>query len=178
MFPLLRLVVGLALLAVLLVSVAYALPRHVTVARSEVVNAPEGDVFPYVNNLRRFNEWSPWAARDPDAVYRFSGPEAGEGARMQWSSDHPDVGSGSQEIIESRRPRYVRVSLDFGDMGKANASYDLEPSGAGTRVVWIFETDVGNNPLKRWMGLMFDRWIGGDYETGLARLKELVEAQR
>ena len=124
--------------------------------------------------------WSdrPRAPRDPDAKYVFSGPDEGKGAQMEWSSDNPDVGSGVQEIIESQTNSFVRVSLDFGDMGHGNASFQLKPSGAGTRVVWEFNTDVGNNPLRRWMGLMFDRWIGADYEEGLGRLKKIVENRR
>ena len=78
--------------------------------------------------------------------------------------------------LESEENSFVRVSLDFGDMGNGNASFQLKPSGAGTRVIWEFNTDVGNNPLRRWMGLMFDRWIGKDYEEGLERLKKVVEA--
>ena len=176
MHPLKRLVMGVVLLVLLLGVVAFALPQQISVARSLDINAPESDVFPYVNSLKRFNEWSPWVARDPEAKYVFAGPDEGKGARMEWSSTHPDVGSGVQEIIESETNSFVRVSLDFGDMGNGNASFQLKPSGAGTRVVWVFDTDVGNNPLQRWMGLMFDRWIGKDYEEGLARLKKVVEA--
>lgn len=178
MNPLVRLVVGLALFAILLVAVAFALPQQITVARSQVINAPESDVFPYVNDFRKFNEWSPWAAKDPETKYVFSDPAFGEGATMEWSSSHSEVGSGKQEILESQKNSYVKVGLDFGEMGKANASYELRPSGAGTRVVWIFNTDVGNNPFKRWMGLMFDRWVGQEYETGLERLKQTVENSR
>jgi hypothetical protein len=176
MHPLKRLVLGVALIAILLVTVAFALPQQITVARSMIINAPESDVYPYVNSLKRFNEWSPWASRDPETQYTFSGPEEGKGAHMEWNSSHPDVGWGIQEIVESEENSFVRVSLDFGEMGKANATYQLKPSGAGTRVVWLFETDVGNNPIRRWMGLMFDRWIGADYEEGLEKLKKVVEA--
>jgi len=178
MHPITRLILGIALLLLLLVIVAFALPRHITVARSMVINAPESDVFPYVNSLKRFNEWSPWAARDPETKYVFSGPEEGVGAHMEWRSNNSDVGSGVQEIIESQPNSLVRVSLDFGDMGKANASYQLQPSAAGTRIVWVFDTNVGNNPVQRWMGLLFDRWVGQDYEAGLERLKNLVESAR
>ena len=178
MHPIIRLLLGISLLVMLLVVVAFSLPQQITVARSMVINAPEADVFAYLNNYRRFNEWSPWAARDPEAKYVFSGPEEGKGARMEWSSDNPEVGSGAQEIVESQPGALVRVSLDFGDMGKGGATFQLEPSGAGTRVIWAFNTDVGNNPMRRWMGLMFDRWIGADYEEGLERLKKVVEAAR
>ena len=176
MHPLKRLALGVALLAVLLVVVAFALPQQITVARSKVINAPESDVYPYVNSLKRFQQWSPWAARDPETKYTFSGPEEGKGARMEWNSDHPEVGWGIQQIVESEENSFVRLKLDFGEMGQANASYQLKPDGAGTRVLWVFDTDVGNNPVRRWMGPMFDRWICKEYEDGLERLKKLVEA--
>jgi len=166
-------------MAILLVVVAFALPQQITVARSKIINAPESDVFPYVNSLKRFNEWSPWAMRDPETKYVYSGPEEGKGAQMEWSSDHPDVGKGLLEIIESETNSFVRVALDIGDKGKANVSYQLKPSGAGTRVVWVFETDVGNNPVGRWMGLYLGRFkIAPDYEEGLERLKKIAEARR
>lgn len=174
MRPLIRLVVGIGLLLILLVAVAFSLPQEVTVARSKVINAPESDVFPYVNSPKRFNEWSPWAARDPEMKFVFSGPEEGKGAKMQWSSDEFDTGS--QEIVESQPNSFVKTKLNFGDMGTANSSYQLRPDGAGTKVIWIFETNTGNNPIKRWMGLMFERWIGKDYEMGLDKLKEIAEA--
>ena len=60
-----RLILGLMLIAGMLAAVAYALPQQVAMARSTVINAPESDIFPYLVSLRKFNEWSPWAARDP-----------------------------------------------------------------------------------------------------------------
>ena len=172
-----RLLIGLILLVGLLVAVAFVLPQQISVARSTVINAPEGDIFPYLNSPRKFNEWSPWAARDPKTEYTFSGPETGKGARMSWKSDNPEVGAGTSEIIESEENKRVKVQLDFGDMGKATAQQELSPSGAGTEVKWGFETDVGNNPIKRWFGLMFERWVGKDYEDGLTRLKKLIESK-
>lgn len=170
-----RLFLGLALLTLVLGAVAFALPRHLTVERSAVINAPESDIFPYLNAPRKFNEWSPWAARDPQTHYAFSGPADGEGARMEWDSDHPEVGKGALEIVESRENRSVTMALNFGPDGLATAQYDLTPAGAGTRVTWGLNTDVGNNPVSRWMGLMLDRWVGEAYEEGLSRLKKLVE---
>ena len=175
MNPIKRLALGLVLLLAVVAAVSFALPRHISVARSVVINAPEPDVFPYLNDYRKFNEWSPWALRDPKTVYTFEGPAEGVGARMTWKSDNPEVGSGSQEIMVSEPNTYLKVALAFDGQGGGVADFTLAPSGAGTKVTWGFSTDVGNNPLMRWMGLMFDRWVGADYEAGLARLGELVE---
>lgn len=176
MHPLYRLALGIFLLGAMLVAVAFALPQHVTVAREQVINVPESDVFPFVNNPRKFNEWQPWAAKDPETRFEYSGAPTGEGARMAWESSHPEVGSGTQEIVESTPNKQVRIALNFGDMGKGEATYRLEPYGAGTRVVWVFETDTGNNPLQRWVGLLLDRWVGNDFERGLENLKKTAES--
>lgn len=170
-----RLIFGILLLVLVMVAVAFALPNQVSVERSTVINSLEADIFPYLNNLKKFNSWSPWAARDPETHYVFTGPVRGKGARMEWDSD--TVGTGTMEITATELNKSVMVALDFGVQGKANARYRLSPSGAGTRVTWGFETEVGNNPLKRWMSLLFDRWIGKDYEEGLANLKKVVEAE-
>jgi len=95
---------------------------------------------------------------------------------MSWSSEKPDVGQGSQEIIESVPESLVRTRLDFGEMGDANAFFELEARGEDkTHLVWGFKSDLGMNPVSRYFGLMFERWIGPDYEQGLAKLKSIAE---
>ena len=169
--------ISLVTLIIVLVGVSYLLPRYVTVERSVVIDAKPAEVFPYVNSFEKFNEWSPWAGIDPDTKYTFEGPDRGQGAKMTWTSDHPDVGSGSQEIIDSRKNQYVRTELDFGEQGTGEAWYRLENVEAGTEVTWGLKADMGNNPIGRWIGLAMDGMIGPDYERGLADLKELVESE-
>jgi effector-binding domain-containing protein len=113
---------------------------------------------------------------DPNAKYTYSGPVTGVGAKMSWVGDPKSVGSGSQEIVESRPYELVKAALDFGDQGKATAQFVLAKEGSGTRVTWGFDTDLGMNPVARYFGLMFDSMIGKDYEKGLAGLKALAES--
>src|SRR5437762_6631278 len=95
---------------------------------------------------------------------------------MSWTGDPKTVGSGSQEIVESRPPELLKVKLDFGDHGVAMAQFTLAPEGSGTKVVWSIDCDMGMNPAGRYFGLMFDGMIGPDYEKGLAGLKKISEA--
>jgi carbon monoxide dehydrogenase subunit G len=171
-----RILAGIVVLAVLLTLIAYVLPRRAEVSRSIEIAAPPEAVYAVVSDLRRMNEWSPWAEIDPETEYTFTGPIEGVGQTMNWESASPQVGSGSQSIIRLEPGREVDTALDFGSMGAAEAMIDLEPAGAGTKVTWGFTTDLGFNPIGRYMGLMFDSWIGADYERGLAKLKSAVEA--
>jgi effector-binding domain-containing protein len=167
-------IVILALL-VLLVVASFFLPRRVHVERSVTVGAPPSTIFTLVNSFKRFNEWSPWAEKDPKASYTFSGPRAGVGAKMAWVGDPKTVKSGSQEIVESRPHTLVRNRLEFAGEGPSDATMTLQPEGTATKVTWALDTDLGWNPVARYLGLLFDRWVGPDYEKGLANLKALSE---
>ncbi|HGG04291.1 MAG TPA: hypothetical protein ENK28_02440 [Aliiroseovarius sp.] len=172
---LLKILAWLAGLIVVLTLVAFLLPRQVTVERSVMIKATPDQIFPQINSLKANNNWSPWLSRDPEIKLTFEGPDSGVGNKMSWQSDHPQVGNGAQEIVASVENQRVDLKLDFGPKGGADAYFLLAPEGDETQVTWGFETDMGRNPIGRWMGLMMDKWIGADYEAGLANLKALVE---
>ena len=158
-----------------ILGIGLLLPRQVQLERSITIDRPAATVFAVLNGFKRFNDWSPWAARDPEAKYTFAGPPFGAGAKLTWEGDPDTVGAGSQTIRLSAPYSRIGVALDFDGQGPANANYVLTPEGSGTRVVWSFDTDLGMSPLSRWFGLMFESMIGPDYEEGLANLKRLVE---
>lgn len=168
--------VAVVALAGVLAVVGLMLPGQLQAERYiEIAAAPER-VYGYIAGFSRFNEWSPWADLDPDTQYTVSGPEQGSGARMEWSSKLPKVGSGSREVVEAEPAREVVTRLVFDGQGEAFWTMRLEDAGAGTRVTWRFDMGLGMNPVNRWIGLMVGGSIGADYEKGLSRLKALVEA--
>lgn len=177
MGPLMRLILGLGVLVLIMGAVAFGLPAHVTVARSVVINAPEYVIYPYLSNLRHFPDWSPWAARDPNMKLTYSGPPEGKGAKVEWVSEQPSIGTGYMEIVETNQPHGLDMTASFNGLDGAS-SYDLSPSGAGSKVTWTFGYETGSSPLKRWQALMLDGFIGAEYNTGLQKLKTKVEADR
>lgn len=177
MRPIMRLILGLCALAVILVGMALALPGHVTITRSMVINAPEYVVYPYLNNVRRFGDWSPFATRDPQLTVSYSGPDQGKGAKVKWTSSKASVGTGSMEITESNPNRHIDLAVDFNGLD-GTAYYDVAPSGSGSKVTWGMSYDSGASPLKRWKGLMLDRYLGAEFRDGLAKLKDKVESER
>ena len=164
----------IAAVALIIVGGSFLLPGQAVVTRSTEIAAPPDKVFAIVGDLRRFNEFSPWADLDPNIKYTLEGPESGVGQKMNWTSDNADVGNGSQTITSYEPPNFVESQLDFGMRGNSVASFDLVPSTSGTNVTWTFKSDLEGIPAK-WFGLMFDRWIGADYERGLAKLKAVAE---
>ena len=177
MRPMTRLFLGLVFLVGILGAVALGLPAHVTVTRSVVINAPEPAVYPYLNNLHNFADWSPWAVRDPQLAVSYSGPQEGKGAKIQWTSKVPSIGTGTMEITGGEPNRHIDLAVNFNGLDGTSA-YDIAPSGSGSKVTWNFGYDSGTSPLKRWKALMLDGFVGADYRTGLDRLKEKIESER
>jgi hypothetical protein len=169
-----RVLAAIAVVIVAGIAGAYILPRYATVSRTVEIAAPPSAVYAIVSDLRRFNEWSPWFARDPNATYTFTGPVDGVGQTMNWDSKNPQVGAGKIAISSLVPVSEVGWAIDFGRQ-TADSLIKLEPSGTGSKVTWNFSSDLGYNPVLRYFGLGFDKMVGPDYEAGLARLKAVAE---
>ena len=161
----------------------YMLPTHAYVERSLSIDRPASLLFGIVNDYRNFEQWSPWVERDPNADWVISGPSSGVGARLSWSGEPHLVGSGWQQITASQPYRQIDVDLDFDSQGIGHSRFIFVEEGGATRVTWSFETDLTEGLnffdgfMARYFGLLFDRWIGNDYEKGLASLKQFAESQ-
>jgi len=180
MGPMTRLILGLAVLVGIMAGVAYGLPAHVIVSRSKSINVPESVVFPYLNDLHHFSDWSPWKQRDPDLKVTYSGPQQGKGAKVEWTSEKPSIGTGSIEIVdvvESPPNRNIELNLNLNGL-EGTGAFAIGPEGSGSKVTWSFSSESGSSPLKRWKALMLDGFIGPEYDAGLDQLKEKVEAER
>jgi hypothetical protein len=164
-----------AAIAVLILFIATR-PPEFRVTRSGAIPGPVSAVFPHVNELRKWEPWSPWARLDPNAKSTFEGPAAGAGASMAWAGNN-QVGEGRMTIIESRPNELVRFKLEFYKPFKATntAEFTFKAQGDQTVVTWsMFGT---NNFLAKAMNLVIncDKMVGGQFEQGLANLREAVE---
>jgi effector-binding domain-containing protein len=170
-----KILIGLVAVLLVLAVIGLLLPRNVRVERSIVVARPASLLYATVNSFQLFPKWSPWQELDPNMHQTTEGPRDGVGAKLVWSGDDK-VGSGSQVITASTPDQSVASDLDFGKMGVAKSAILLVPQGSSTRVTWRLDVDMGASPIGRYFGLMMDHMIGKDYQTGLNKLKPLVES--
>jgi hypothetical protein len=163
-----------ALLVLLLVA-GLLLPKDWQVERSVVVGAPASAVFPYLNSLKRWREWTVWYAREPDLQVEYEGPESGVGATSRWQGRD---GRGAMKILNSDRDRRVEylLLLDAGAT-EMNGLLQLTPEAGGTRVTWRVGGSVGGSPLQRYFALLISVWVGHDIDASLAQLKTKLEAR-
>jgi uncharacterized protein YndB with AHSA1/START domain len=171
-----NILLALAVILVLLAIVVALRPAAFRVVRSATISAPPAVVFAHVNDLHKWQTWSPWAKQDPAAKTIFEGPRAGTGAAMAWAGDK--VGEGRMTITESRASELVRFKLDFLKPFKATntAEFTFTPEADQTVVTWSMSGK--NNFMSKAVSLFMncDKMIGGDFEKGLTDLKLMSES--
>ncbi len=172
-----RSLMTLAILLALFASFVALQPADFRITRSTVVDAPPQAVFELVNDLHRWEAWSPWAKLDPAAVKSYEGPPAGLGAASTWSGND-EIGEGRMMITQSRPFELVQLSLEFKRPMQATDAAELvfTPEGAHTRITWSMYGK--RNFVAKAFGLFMnvDKMVGGQFETGLRQLKTLAES--
>ena len=169
----LKILGGLAGLVLLLVVVAFFLPRQYQVQRAIVIRATADTIMEQTAVLRQWKSWSAWHERDPKMKLAYSEQTTGVGAWVSWESKNE--GNGKMTITE-QTPTKLLYALEFPDYGmKSNGTMEARPESAGTRLTWSDEGDLGMNPMNRWFGLFLDKFIGTDFDRSLANLKKLIE---
>ena len=168
---------ALAFIAVIFIIVIAGRPDEFVVSRSARISVPSETIFPRVNDLHKWETWSPWAKLDPNAKNSFAGADSGTGAAMAWSGNKK-VGAGRMTIIESAPSGLIRIKLEFLKPFKATntAEFAFRPDGNQTAMTWSMTGK--NNFFFKAFGLFVDcdKMVGKDFEKGLAALKSVVEA--
>ncbi len=174
-----KLLIALGAFAALVVIFAIVVamqPSDFRISRSATMAAPAAAIFPHINELKKWQPWSPWMKLDPNAKSTFEGPVGGKGAVMTWAGNN-EVGEGKMTIIESKPNELVRFQLEFYKpmAGVSEAEFTFKPEGEQTTVTWAMSGT--NDFIGRAMCLIMDmdKMVGGQFENGLASIKAIVD---
>ena len=169
----------LFLLVVVVLFLAYAWTRPDTfkVERSASIAAPADVVYTRIANFRAWERWSPWEKLDPAMKREFGGTDGQVGSTYSWVGNK-DVGEGRMTLTEAAPNSKVGIKLDFiKPFASSNTTtFALAPEGSGTKVTWTMD---GNHNLMSKVMCIFmdmDKMVGGDFEKGLATLKDQSQA--
>lgn len=159
----------------------FAAPKTYSVLRSTTINAPAEVVFPHIASLEKGQAWSPWAKKDPNMKKEYGGTDGAEGSFYTWEGNEA-VGSGKQEIKRITPNKKVESKMEFYTPyeGTANAAIEIKDKDGTSEVKWKL---YGNNEtfierMLTFFGVInIEKEVGPDFESGLASLKTLVEAE-
>lgn len=172
---LIQIIIALVVVVAAIVIYAATKPDTFHVERSITIKAPPEKIFPLINDLHAWNDWTPYN-KDPAMKKTYSGSDKGVGASYAWQGNK-EVGRGTIAITATMPPEKVVLDLHMIEPfeGRNVVQFTLQAAGDSTRVTWGM--DGKNNFIVKVMGMFFDmdKMVGKDFEVGLAKLKIVAE---
>lgn len=159
-------------LVLLFLLIGMLLPHAYQTSAEVVIDAPPEKVFPYLNRLDRWPEWSQWATNKDSMFTVEYGPQVeGVGAVQTWKEPR---GSGKLWITGSEPDRSLEYVVDFGDFPRMTSRFELQPVDAGTRLKWSSEGRLPSGPFYGWLRLAFVNGMKSQYQQALIKLDAVV----
>ena len=172
-------VVGLLAVVALLAIVVALQPSDFRVERTATMSAAPATIFAEVNDLHKWQAWSPWERIDPELKRTYEGPPEGVGAVYSWVGNK-NVGTGRMTIVESRPHEFIRIKLEFFKpfAGTSTAEFAFRSLSERTTVTWSMFGPKNFVAKALHLGINMNKMIGGQFDQGLANLKTVVESAR
>lgn len=166
----------LLIVVAVVIALAARKPNHFSVSRVALINVNATELFPFINNLKAFRQWSPWEGQDPAMTAIHSGEASGQGAIYEWNGNKK-VGQGRMEIRSTEINKQVIIKIDFIRPFVAHNTVEflLTPELKKTRIEWKMH---GPNVFMSKVMQVFismDKMVGPDFEQGLNNLQTLIE---
>jgi len=176
---LIKILAALSALVLILVVVVATRPATFRIERSLSIAAPAETIFNQLNDFHAWAAWSPWDKLDPKMERIYSGAPVGEGAIYAWKSKDSKVGEGRMTLEKSTVPSHLQITVEFiAPFAATNQiTFTLTPDTGGTRVTWAMDGNNGFMSKAFSMVVNMDKLVGGDFERGLATLKQVAESR-
>lgn len=169
-----RVVLALAVLVGLFLLIGSLLPRSFDTSTSVTIAASPEEIFPHLNNLEKWQTWSPWNAHAiKDLTVEIGQTSTGVGATQTWKEQR---GEGKLWLTAVDEPKRVEFSSRFANFPEMQSSIVLTSAGdQSTHVTWSSRGALPGGPFYGWFGMAFSTGLQAEYSKALERLKSAAE---
>lgn len=151
--------------------IGFLLPRDYSIRSTIDIAAPPERVFPMINELAQWENWSPWSEQAGLDV-QYSGESSGVGSMQTWSDPR---GDGKLWISDSQLNQRVIYKMRSGGFPEMENTIQLKPTDDGTNVTWTSEGKLPSGAFYGYFARLFAPGMQAEYDRGLAKLKSVAE---
>jgi hypothetical protein len=152
------------------------LPNEKSVSVTKTISSNQEKVFSMVNDLKKWEKWSPWIEYDPKMSLSYSEPSQGKDAWYSWKGNSR-VGFGKYTITNSTPNVKIETLLNYEEQAPAKGYFLFNQVANGTQVTWSIEvgddkTGVINKIFRGYNYLIMKFFLGADFNKGLDNLEK------
>lgn len=165
-----KILIGLIVFIVLLLVLAYFLPRKMDISVSGKIEAPAKYAFNILNDFKNQEIWDPWLAKDTTMTFTYGEITMGEGAYMDYTSD--TYGSARTTRATTVQDEKILLTSISEDNGGADMSYVFKAEGDNTELTWDFTSEIGWP--KNLMAFFIESSMKKDMKIGIANISKIA----
>lgn len=144
------------------------------VTATTTIRATDVKIFPYLNTLNRWPEWTVWNQKTyPDMIMTYEGAESGAGAIQRWKEDNNQGILTITRIVPNKQIQY-RLTMENTNIAM-QGTLKIKPIDDGTTVTWVLSGNSGDDQLSRLIMLAYRPMIKKDLSASLENLKHVLE---
>lgn len=174
----LEVVVAVLIVFLVFVTVGVLLPDQRRIEHMVDTNRPVRIVYDVLNGFTRFRDWNALGLKDPRIRYQVTGPQFGEGAKLEYRSIFRSIGEGNWTLVESKMDddtARIVFAVDDPSFGQnKRMSFLIERKGRTTSIVQRYVVNYGWDLRGRIAGIYAPRNFGRDMRRGLDNLAALL----
>ncbi|SFS67539.1 effector-binding domain-containing protein [Zhouia amylolytica] len=149
---------------------------YYNVHREAVIDAPKEVVYEYINDYKKWPEWSPWIEQEPSANISLSDSTAGINSFYHWNGDI--IGEGIIKTIHSDKDSILqKIEFTKPRESQGDVYWKLSSKTPSQSIVtWGIKGELSflEKAIMIYKGGM-DNLIGSDLERGLFKIDSLSE---
>lgn len=170
-----RLLGVIAVFIMIVLLIGTLIPRDYDAATHVVIKAPPEVIFPELNTIKRWSNWSMWSEHEIEGLtVTYAGPASGVGAIQEWTEPR---GNGVLEITESLLNEKVGFVSEFSNFPEMQSTISLVPQSDGTKVTWQSTGSLPSGPFYGWFGMTINDSLEMEFRKALNKLKMQSESK-
>jgi hypothetical protein len=170
-----KLLLSFFVIVALFFGISLFFPHKFKAERSIEIDRPVEEVFAFMKDFKNWDNWSAWNKDQDSTLYTFYSISSDTfGSRKHFNGDLFGTGT---FIINNYKPNEVvgyRLKM-HGSEAQANGVFFFKPINNHTQLTWVDSTDVGYNPIFRYMVPSKKASTEEAFDEGLKRIKAYLE---
>ncbi len=169
------LLILIAALLFIIVLTGLFLPTDWVVEKAELINASANDIFPMINQLKSWEDWTVWYSKNGgDFVFSYEGTTQGKNAVQNWKSKYMNT---TLTILKSSTNQQIdyKMLIHEGNLSLRGTIVLASADANFTQVAWRcgLQPIKGSNPIRRFQAFFIKSYFEKAIEDSLLSLQSI-----
>lgn len=152
-------------------------PTDAIVTRTILIKAPKEAVWEQIVHFKNWPNWSPWIQKDSTVKITYTGTDGEPGSSYRWVGNPELTGEGEMKnvAVSENTLNCEMTIVEPWHMEAKIALVVKDTTDDMQKVTWTFvkHTPYPLNAMNMFVNI--DKYMGGDFESGLKNMKTFVE---